>query len=114
MSEYLNYAGLGVTSVLFILYIIFNLSSKGDGFILYFLFIILYVLLFVDANSQYSTATSSIKDFKRGQAIKCFSGGGLYTSSDIYRVSFSDGWESDKNYFTKGSLMIRANKCDKW
>lgn len=114
MFEYLNYGALGVVGFLFIIFLGVSLASKEKSFGIYFLFIFLFSLIILDANSQYNTAKSNIKEFKKGYTLKCYSGGGLYSSANTYRVELDDGWKANKDYFTKESFMVRANKCERW
>ena len=50
------------------------------------------------------TAQENMQHFKQDKVLQC-------TSLSSYKVSKEDGWELDKNYFIKDSLMIRADHC---
>ncbi|MDQ7067973.1 MAG: hypothetical protein Q9M40_08365 [Sulfurimonas sp.] len=52
------------------------------------------------------SAEENIKKFKSAKVLRCTS------KEQQYRVSKKDGWEVDKYFFIKDSLMIRADKCE--
>ena len=60
---------------------------------------------FFKANSAKKDAEANIKSFKSAKVLRCS------TQSNQYRVSKKDGWQRDKYFFIKDSLMIRADKC---
>ncbi len=110
MFEYMNNGALFVLSVVFIIPLFFE--KTRDPFVTT-LGVICIALLFMDAHDSYSTAQENKTYFKRGTALKCLSGGGLYSEANRYRVSKKNGWSLEGDYFTKDSLMIRANKCER-
>ena len=116
MFEYLNYGALGALGFMIFIIFVANLVSEKKMFIgSYILLFICIGLLFLEAYDKHTTALTNISDFKnKNVALKCISGGGLYTSADTYRVSLDDGWKVDKDYFIKESLAVRANKCERW
>jgi hypothetical protein len=117
MFEYLNSSALGVIIFLTIVAILGDIAikKKGISWFLYILIIIIYGLLFSDANEQFVTARENINNFKNSNAVlKCAIGGGLYSSLSIYRVSRDGGWSLEKDYFVKDSLMVKASRCTKW
>ena len=88
-------------------------KSSGFYFIEYILILVLILLAYSPYNS-YVTAEENIKIFKNNKEIlKCHSGGGIYNSPNYYIVTSDDGWELTQHYFKKGSLIIRADKCEK-
>ena len=52
------------------------------------------------------TVLNNIQSVKNGSKLRCEAG------DNNYIVSIKDGWEIDKNYFLKESLLIRADKCE--
>lgn len=117
MFEYLNYGGLyTVVFVLLVSILVHRGSKDSDGgvYFIYILGFIMLVLLFFDANTKHNDAKSNIKEFHRGQSLRCHSAGGLYSSGERYKVSEENGWTLDKNYFTKDSLAVEVHKCEKW
>jgi len=114
MFEYINYGGLSVIVFILIISLIANGKKKELSWLTKALFGMLVVLLFEGYYQSY-TAGKNIKDFNRGNiTLKCISGAGVYNTATEYRVSKSDGWSIDKNYFIKDSFMIEASKCEKW
>ena len=109
MFEYLNFGAL----VVLVLLTLFSIPKRKGLSMVSILLILSYVLLLLAAYSSYSDATNNIRDFKNSKALICFSGGGLYTSSNRYYVEKSEGWVLSDNYFVKNSLMIRADNCKK-
>ena len=71
--------------------------------------IFVLVIIFNIANPIYtaSCAEENIKAFNSKSTLTC------KTVYDRYRVSKKDGWEVDKSYFVKESLMIRADMCER-
>lgn len=115
MLEYLNYGGLGAYVFIAISMIILGHMKKTIPVFSYILLLTSIGGFLYMANDEYTTAMQNIDDFKNKNAtLKCMSGGGLYTSADTYKVSLNDGWTLDKNYFIKESLMVAANKCERW
>lgn len=59
-------------------------------------------------NTYYNahTVQSNRDAFSKGHTLQC------YEASSNYRVSISDGWEIDKQWFVKESLMIRCDNCE--
>jgi len=117
MYEYINYGGL--IFLLFILLIIFltdrTKKQKKSSWGFYSLLMILIGLLLLDANHKATTATDNMYSFtNRNLSLKCMVGGGLYSASNKYRVSKSDGWYLEKGYFIKDSLIIDASRCERW
>ncbi|MDQ7067970.1 MAG: hypothetical protein Q9M40_08350 [Sulfurimonas sp.] len=55
---------------------------------------------------------SNIASFKNNKRLKCYSGGGFYSSANTYKVSKKDGWVLEKDYFVNKNLMIQALKCE--
>jgi hypothetical protein len=55
---------------------------------------------------QMIPANSDIRDLTQGVTL-IYEGG----NTNSYRVSQKEGWSQDKKYFTKESLMIRADRC---
>lgn len=72
------------------------------------LFGFIFVLLLLEAYSCYSDAKKSMKYFQDGNTLICLSGGGLYSSASRYSTSKQEGWQLQKNYFKKDSLLIGA------
>ena len=105
MFEYFNTAAF-----IFMLVLSPLIFYKGDKLI-YFLFGFIVFGLFYTAYASYSDAKSNLHYFQKGNTLVCFSGGGIYSSANRYRVSKEEGWQIEKNYFYKDSLMIRADKC---
>jgi len=83
-------------------------GRKSDvNFFMSWIFVL--VIIFNIANPIYSAscAEENIKEFSQGSIFTC------KNSSNEYRVSKKDGWEVDKSYFVKESLMIRADMCER-
>lgn len=118
MYEYINYGGL--IFLLFILLIIFLMDrtkkqKKSSWGFFYIMLMLLIGLLLFDANHKATTATDNMYSFSnRNLSLKCMVGGGLYSASNKYRVSKSDGWYLEKGYFIKDSLIIDASRCERW
>ena len=106
MFEYFN---TGAFLLIFLLSL--PMLFYRDRFLL-FLFGVIYLLMFSSAYDSYSDAKSNMKYFLDNKTLICFSGGGLYNSATRYSVSKEEGWELQKNYFKKESLLIRADKCE--
>jgi len=115
MMEYLNMNALVMTIVLSIIIVIMDMSRKKESFLfLYFLITVMLTLLIFDANDKFKTTNKNMQLFRGDTTLKCFSGGGLYSSANYFRVSAKDGWELDKKYFIKDSVMIPARMCELW
>lgn len=109
MFEYFNTAALIVILVIGLPTL---LIPKQKEWFLKSLVILCLLLLFIDAYGENRDANESMSDFKNGNTIKCMSGGGAYSSADIYSVSKNEGWRLENKYFIKESLMIKANNCE--
>ncbi len=114
MEDYLNYSLLVVMSIILIGSIGIALGTKTNDFGFSFVILVMIGFILLDANSEFETAKSNEKEFKKGATLKCYSGAGLYSGSTTYRVSKKKGWELDKKYFVKDSISISANKCEEW
>ncbi|MFK5937983.1 MAG: hypothetical protein QM497_06240 [Sulfurimonas sp.] len=79
------------------------------GVKLFFLFVALVFisLPFIAADSYQTTAKENLMRFSNGAELICEG-----SDSNKYSVSSKNGWSRDKNYFTKDSLMIRADNCE--
>jgi hypothetical protein len=117
MFDYINYGGLGVMLFLAVI-IAFSDSIGKDKTVSWGFYIILMILvgvLLFEGNSKYTTSLDNIDKFQNKNAtLKCIVGGGMYSSSNKYRVSQKDGWTLDKRYFIKDSLMVKASRCEEW
>ena len=113
MLEYINYSALILLIIILIGVMLLNKFDKKRDKFLYILIIISIVLLFLDANNEYKNAKENIRAYNIDIPLKCSSGGGLFSSSDKYRVLKEDGWSLQRDYFIKETLMIRTNKCEK-
>ena len=116
MFEYMNYNILvlfGVVGVV-IFFLMIDSKDKLQYLIPMIMLLIITALVFYDGYSQFSTAKKNIIEFRSGITLKCYSGGGLYSSANTYRVSKEDGWSMERDYFINKNLMIRANKCDEF
>jgi len=78
-----------------------------------YLVLMIAIFYFLHSYEKYSETKENKEFFKNEKLLKCFSGGGLYNESNRYRVSKKNGWSLEGDYFTKDSLMIRANKCER-
>jgi len=78
-----------------------------------YLALMIAILYFLHSYEKYSETKENKEFFKNEKLLKCFSGGGLYSEANKYRVSKKNGWSLEGDYFTKDSLMIRANKCER-
>ena len=114
MEEYLNYTLIALMIGVLVINIIIDIVEKTKGIFLSIFILGMIGYMFVEANNQFETAKDNMKGFKKEAAFKCYSGGGLYSGADTYRVSRKDGWELDKKYFVKDSISIRVNKCEEW
>jgi len=101
-------AGLAYASVL----------SKGKrdkelnttaGVKLFFISVVLFFLSlpFIAADSYQTTANNNLMHFSNGGSFICEG-----EDSNKYSVSSKNGWSRNKNYFTKDSLLIRADRCE--
>ncbi len=77
-----------------------------------YLAVMIAILYFLHSYENYSEIKENKEFFKNEKLLKCFSGGGLYSESNKYRVSKSNGWSVEGDYFIKDSLMIRTNNCE--
>lgn len=114
MSEYLNYPALGIGLFLAIVMIVIDFNEKKVSVGMYILLTIYFSLGFYAGYDNYANNLKNISDFKNNAVLKCISGGGLYSSANTFKVSKEDGWEMDKEYFTKGSVMVLIYKCEEW
>ena len=100
-----------ILSSLLLLLATFLLSAKKKGSEKGYLTVwVLLILIIINISAplhEASCAEDYINEFSRGNSLTC------KNSRDQYRVSMKDGWEVDKNYFIKESLMIRADMCEK-
>jgi len=96
-------------SILIVMLLDFLFSDEPFSFIWMYMFLIL--LLFMDAYSDYSDAKSNINSFKKGNALVCFSGGGMYSSASKYKVSQDEGWELEDKRFVKDSFIVDVSRC---
>jgi len=78
-----------------------------------YLALMIAILYFLYSYEKYSETKENKEFFKNEKLLKCFSGGGLYSEANRYRVSKKNGWNLEGDYFIKDSLMIRANKCER-
>lgn len=104
-----------ITGILVCITLIANIATKknhGKPYFINFMIVLLVIATFYDTYDHYTRATNNMKHFKSNHTLKCHSGGGMYSSSNTYRVSAKNAWELDANYFIKDSLMIRANNCE--
>ena len=113
MEDYLNYNALVLMTIMLVGSISIALGTKTNDFGFSFVILVMIGFILLDANSEFETAKSNEKEFKKGATLKCYSGGGLYSGSTTYRVSKKDGWDLDDKYFVKESVAIKINKCDK-
>ena len=113
MSEYFNFGGLSIVVIINMAVFILNAFTKESSPFIYFLLLLMYGSLFFDANDKYKAADENMRLFQAGITLKCFGGGGIYSSANYFKVSIEDGWELDKKYFIKDSLMISVEKCEK-
>ncbi len=79
------------------------------GVKLFSIFLVLFFisLPFIEAYINQTTAKKNLIHFSNGESFICEGG-----DFNKYSVSSKNGWSRDKNYFTKDSLMIRADKCE--
>lgn len=84
-------------------------QTPSAGVKLFFIFLVLFfiALPFVEADIDQTTAKNNLKRFSNGGSFICTG-----SDSNKYSVSSKNGWSRDKNYFTKDSLMIRADRCE--
>jgi len=114
MFEYINYGALVLIIFMLLISFIPNKDKRrGMSWVTKGLFVILAGILF-EGYYQNVSGITNLKDYKRGNTLKCISGAGVYTKATEYSVSKSDGWSIDKNYFIKDSFMIDSTKCEKW
>ncbi len=78
-----------------------------------YLVLMIAIFYFLHSYEKYSETKENKEFFKNEKLLKCFSGGGLYSEANRYRVSKKNGWSLEGDYFIKESLMIRANKCER-
>jgi len=114
MSEYINYGALSVVMFISLALIAIEFNNKQKSTTTYIILSIMISLLLFDAYDTQKTTLKNISDFKNNAILKCESGGGLYSSANTFRVSKQDGWEMDKEYFTKSSVMVLIYKCEEW
>ena len=114
MEDYLNYNALVIMTIMLVGSISIALGTKTNTFGFNFVILVMIGLILFGANNEFETAKSNEKEFKKGAVLKCYSGGGLYSGSTIYKVSKKDGWELDDKYFVKDSISIKVNKCEVW
>ena len=110
MFEYLNMGAFWVITFIFVVLIFIRSKDEGSGF--FTMLFIMYGLLFYDAYSVSSNRDKTLSAFKNDKALKCTTGGGLYSSATQYKVSKDDGWSIDGVYYTKDSLMVAQKKCE--
>ena len=86
-----------------------KVTDTTVGVKLFFLFVALFFisLPFIDADNSQTTAKNNLMRFTNGASLICEG-----KDSNKYSVSSKNGWSRDKNYFTKDSFMIRADKCE--
>ena len=82
-------------------------TTVGVKLFCLFLVLVFISLPFIDADNSQTTAKENLMRFTNGKSLMCEG-----EDSNKYRVSSKKGWSRDKNYFTKDSLMIRADKCE--
>jgi len=84
-------------------------QAPSTGVKLFFIFLVLFFILlpFIEADIDQTTAKNNLKRFSNGGSFICTG-----SDSSKYSVSSKNGWSRDKNYFTKNSLMIRADRCE--
>ena len=68
---------------------------------------VIVATIFIGAFNSFTNAQENITHFQRGWQFICRSG-----NDNEYRVSKADGWEIDKDYFSKNTLLIRADRCE--
>ena len=83
-------------------------SGTTVGVKLFFLFAALVFISFpfIDADNSQTTAKNNLIRFTNGAKLICKG-----EDSNKYSVSSKSGWDRDKNYFIKDSLLIRADEC---
>lgn len=105
MFEYIN------VDALFVMLLVSLVIYYTDAKYLLVLIIILVLLEFYSAYATDRDVKNNIKGFAQSDTLRCSSGGGLYSKSDLYSVSKKEGWILKKDYFQKESLLIRADQC---
>ena len=101
-----------LTSLLLLL-ATFLLSASGKrkksekGYLIEWVLLILIIINIAYPLHEASCTEDNLKEFAQGSGFTC------KNSSNNYRVSKQDGWEVDKSYFVKESLMIRADMCER-
>jgi len=64
-------------------------------------------LPFIEADNSQTTARNNLISFNNAKQLMCEG-----KDSNTYSVSRKNGWSREKNYFTKDSLLIRADQCE--
>jgi|GEM_PF-1438711 len=82
-------------------------KSSEKGYLIEWVLLILIVINIAAPLHEASCVEDNKNEFSHGSSFIC------ENRSDKYRVSKKDGWEVDKSYFVKESLMIRADMCEK-
>jgi len=68
----------------------------------------IFALPLLEAYSSMGTAKENISEFKEDGTLKC------HIESFNYVVSKEDKWRVKGYYFTKDSLLVRADSCDEF
>ena len=100
-----------ISSVLLLLAsLIASIGGRKSDVNFFMSWIFVLVIIFNIANPIYtaSCAEDNIKEFSQGIGFTCKN-----SNDNKYRISKQDGWEVDKSYFVKESLMIRADMCER-
>ena len=82
-------------------------KSSEKGYFIEWVLLILIIINIAAPLHEASCAQENKNEFSQGRSFTC------KNSGNQYRVSIKDGWEVDKSYFVKESLMIRADMCEK-
>jgi hypothetical protein len=107
MFEYLD-KEIIVASILLIISIglLKGIGKNRINWYLRILFLFAISLPFIQIYDLDTTASENIQSLEEGSTLKCI------MRDNSYRISTKDGWKINKNYFTKDSLLIRADKCE--
>ena len=106
MYEYINIGILLISSIIIIMLLFLIIGQKSKLANMITLILLLFINFYI-VYDDYATAQANIKYFQDGSILRCSNG-----FNTLYRVSKQNNWELDKNYFTKDSLLIRADKCE--
>jgi len=109
MFEYFNSELLKIMVFAVVVLFVFELSryrpkSLKRNMTIYASLIVAAIFFSTYYNAH--TAKNNRDAFSSGHTLKCAE------LLNNYRVSISDGWEIDKQWFVKESLMIRCDNCE--